>query len=110
MVKAQELSHGAVAEALKKGWFYSSTGPRIKELYLEGDELVVKTSPVQKIYVITDSSRCYLRAAKTGESLYSARFKLDGSEGYIRVTARDEKGCHADSNAYFPEDLGIQLS
>ena len=110
MVKAQELSHGAVAEALKKGWFYSSTGPRIKELYLEGDELVVKTSPVQKIYVITDSSRCYRRAAKAGESLCGARFKLDGSEGYIRVTVRDEKGCHADSNAYFPEDLGIQLS
>ena len=36
--------------------------------------------------------------------LTEAEFELTGKEGYIRVDVRDEKGRHANSNAYFLEN------
>ncbi len=108
MIKAKELSHAAVIEALKKGEFYSSMGPEIKELYIEGRELVIKTGEVEKIYAMMDATRCYRKIAMPGESITEARFQLDGNEKYIRVELRDREGRYANSNAYFLEDIGFQ--
>lgn len=108
MIKAKELSHGAVMEALKKGEFYCSMGPAIRELYIEGNELVVKTSPVEKIYVMMDATRCYREVAAPGGTLTEARFALDGNEIYVRVQIRDGGGKYANSNAYFLEDIGFK--
>ena len=101
MVKAKELTFPAVMEALQKGEFYSSMGPEIRELYLEGNELVVRSSPVERIYVITDSIRCYCQSAMPEEELTEARFTLDGKEGYLHVKLCGRDGKCADSNAYF---------
>ncbi len=54
MVKARKLDYDTVFAALKRGDFYSSTGPEIKSLYLEGDKVVIKTSAVKQIDLITD--------------------------------------------------------
>ena len=88
--------------------FRSSMGPEIHELYIEEDELVVKTSPVQKIYVKMDSTRCYRKVDLSEEGLTEARFKLDGNEKYIRVEIKDKDGKFANSNAYFLEDIGYE--
>ncbi|MGL6217393.1 MAG: PHP domain-containing protein, partial [Lacrimispora sphenoides] len=85
--------------------FYSSMGPEIKEIYVEGRELVVRTGPVQAICGITDSARFCQRAAVQGEPLTEARFLLEGNETYIRVECKDEKGLFANSNAYFLSNL-----
>ena len=39
MVSADNLEYGEVFNALKKGDFYSSTGPEIKDIYFEDDQL-----------------------------------------------------------------------
>ena len=101
MIKAEKLTYEAVTEALLSGHFYSSMGPELKELYIEDGELVIKTSPVEKIYVVTEGRRCHKKIANQGESLTEARFSLTGNEGYIRVDIRDGRGLHANSNAYF---------
>ena len=54
MVKAGSLDYSAVMEALEKGDFYFSMGPEIKEAYIRDNRLVVKTSPVEKIFVIQE--------------------------------------------------------
>ena len=54
MVKAGSLDYSAVMEALEKGDFYFSMGPEIKEAYIRDNKLVVKTSPVEKIFVIQE--------------------------------------------------------
>ncbi|MDO4295383.1 MAG: PHP domain-containing protein [bacterium] len=101
MVKAKELTYASVMEALLAGDFYASMGPEIKELYLEDGKLHIKTSPAEKIYVMTEGRNCHKKVAKRGETITEAEFELWGNEGYIRVDVRDEKGRHANSNAYF---------
>ena len=108
-VKAKELTYSAVMQALKQGDFYSSMGPEILSLYIEGLDLVVKTSPVEKIYVATESRNCHIKAAVPGERLEEARFPLTGREGYIRVVCRSENGLYANSNAYFLKDLPLEF-
>lgn len=100
MIKAEELTYASIIDALLKGNFYSSMGPEIKELYVEDGVLHVTTSPVEKIYVLTEGRGCYKEVAAPGETVTEAAFPLTGRETYIRVTCRDEKGFRADSNAY----------
>lgn len=108
-IKARQLTYPAVMEALKQGNFYSSMGPEIHSLYIEGRELVVKTSPVAKIYVKTEGRNCHIKVAPLGETLVEARFPLTGREGYMRVVCRSENGLYTDSNAYFLKDLPLEF-
>lgn len=104
-IKAPALTYKDIINALLRGEFYSSTGPKIEELYMVGRTLCITSSPVEKIYVITEGRHCHQAVAKKGETITSATFTLDGTEGYIRVDCRDEKGNHALSNAYFIDEL-----
>ncbi len=99
MVKAEKLEYTSVIRALEKGDFYYSMGPQIKEAYIQDGRLVVRTSPVEKIFVIQQGRNCYKKLAPAGETITEAEFELTGREGYIRVDIRDEKGLHAGTNA-----------
>lgn len=96
----KELTYEAIVNALLKGNFYSSMGPEIRELYVEDGVLHITTSPVEKIYVLTEGRNCYKKVARQGETITEASFELTGKETYIRVTCQDGKGLHADSSAY----------
>ena len=100
MVKAEELTYKAVTDALLGGNFYSSMGPEIYGLSVEDGVLKVETSPVEKIYVMTQGRYCHREAALQGQTITGAAFPLDGTEGYIRVQIRDREGRYACSNAY----------
>ncbi len=104
MIKAERLTYEAVVSALLQGDFYASMGPKIRELYVEDNRLTVRTSPAEKIFVATEGRRCHRKIAEPGGVLTEAEFELTGKEGYIRVDVRDEKGRHANSNAYFLEN------
>lgn len=105
MIKAPSLTYNNIIKSLLDGNFYSSMGPLIEEMYIENDTLYVKTSPVEKIFVITKGRHCHKKLAKKGETITEAAFKLDGNEGFIRLSIRDNNGLYASSNGYFLEDL-----
>ena len=105
MLKLEKLDYASVIEGLRKGDFYCSTGPALEELYIQGNALHVKCSPVEKIYAITEGRRCMMELAAPGETVTEAVFPLRGDEGYVRVDCRDARGCHAYSNAYFLDTL-----
>lgn len=107
MIKAPCLSYPAIIEALRAGNYYSSMGPEINALWLEGSRLHVSCSPVEKIFVITDGRNTYKKLAKPGETITGACFTLDGKDAYIRVDCRDKQGLHACSRAYFADELGL---
>lgn len=113
MIGAEKLTYPAVMEALRKGHFYSaispdgrSEGPRIREISLEEKKLIVRCSPVDKIYVKTMGRRCHRAIAAPGATVSEAEFALTGREGYIRVSIQDAYGRRADSNAYFLDSIG----
>ena len=98
---AGELTYPAVMEALRAGRFYWSQGPEIRGLSIEGDTLRVKTSPVEKIFVVLEGRDTYKAVVRPGEAVTEASFPLTGKEGWFRVQIRDSRGLFAGTNAYF---------
>ncbi|MGI6163519.1 MAG: PHP domain-containing protein [Bacillota bacterium] len=101
MVNAPELSHDAITAALIDGNFYSSSGPEIYHLSLEGNRIHVECSPVQRIYFMTYFRHGYSRCNSDGSSIQSADYELRGNEKYVRVECVDERGKIAWSNPIF---------
>jgi hypothetical protein len=51
-VMADELSTESIMEGLRSGRFYSSCGPDFLDIQREGNELIVKTSPVRNVWAV----------------------------------------------------------
>ena len=101
MVEAPELTTGAVLDALRRGRFYSSSGPDIDFLSLDGDVLTVRCSPVRSIDVIGAARYGQHWQAAPGEALTGATYRLKGPERYVRVECTDAQGKKAWSNPFF---------
>lgn len=96
-VKAASLDPDAILESLKAGRFYSSQGPSIHDLRIEGDEILVDCSPAATVVVNGRGAR----AVKVmGRGLTTAKLPLKRfRDGYFRITVIDELGRKAWSNA-----------
>ncbi len=115
MLKAPALEYGAVMDSLEKGDFYSSTGPEIHSLYLDGETLVVECSDVSMIRVNTERRFSRIQKAED-EPLTRVCFDMhsyfEGSfeenmlcEPYFRVTVQDKDGHRAWTRAYFLDEF-----
>lgn len=105
MIAAKQFTYQGVIKALRAGRFYWSMGPKLQGVSIEDGALRVKTSPVEKIFVIQQGRDCYKKLAPRGGTITEAEFPLTGKEGWLRVEVRDEKGLYAGTNAYFIEEL-----
>ena len=77
VVRATDCSRPAILEAMKKGMFYSTTGPAIEDIAIADGEIRVTTSPVRSI---TFASLPWLGArqvAPPGERLEGATVSLE---------------------------------
>ena len=95
-VKAESLDPDAILEGLRAGRFYSSQGPQLHDIRVEGDEIVVECSPANAIVVCGRGSRSEseLGAGLTGARLPLRRFR----NAYFRVVVVDDRGQRAWSN------------
>ncbi|MBQ8213690.1 MAG: PHP domain-containing protein [Clostridia bacterium] len=108
MIKAPELSYKAIYNALKEGHFYASSGPEIREMYIENNCLYVETSPASKI-TLTTAVRQARIIYPDSPHIPLTQGKFDLSKvypGYIRVTVFDEKGRMAWSQPIWGEFSG----
>lgn len=99
MVNA-ENSVKAILESLKKGAFYSSCGPVIKDFYVDDEGVAhIETSECQTILFQSDKHPSRKFEAN-GTPLTSASIKLTGSRPYtyIRATVIDKNGKRAWTN------------
>jgi hypothetical protein len=103
-VKAEALDPDALLAALKAGDYYSSQGPQIYELAIDGDELWIACSPVDAIAVVGHNSRS---AGRYGRAYSEARIDLAGlgkswtevkQSPWIRVVLIDRAGRRAWTN------------
>ncbi|ARE38799.1 hypothetical protein RGUI_0658 [Rhodovulum sp. P5] len=99
MVKAEQNDPDALLEALKEGAFYSSQGPELRNVMLDGDRVVVECSAVTSVILQGHGS-----AAKAihGESLTRAELPLGRFKDspWLRVTVIDRAGRRAWSNPF----------
>ena len=110
MIKAPELTYDAIFNALKNGHFYASNGPKIHEIYVEDNQLVVKTSDAVKIYLSTAVRQAQIVCAEQiGGTVNEARFDLSNIRpGYVRVTVTDQNGNNAWSQPLYGEFGGMR--
>jgi hypothetical protein len=96
-VRSESLAPDALLAALKAGAFYSSTGPELRDVRFEGDELVVTSSPVETILITSRGAKSQRRVEP---GVTTARFPIaEWRElGFVRVTIRDDRGGRAWTN------------
>lgn len=109
VIKADKLDYTTIFESLKAGNFYASTGPQIKELYIEDNALHVKTSPAARITLTTEARKSLAAyPEKNAEAICDAVFPLDRIyEGaYLRINVDDGHGHFAWSQPIYTEFNG----
>lgn len=102
MVKAEANDPDALLAALKAGAYYSSTGVELRDVRIEGDEIVVHCSPAARVMAIgaKAASEAVFGSSMTGARLPLAPFRKGG---WVRVTAMDAGGARAWSNPVWLE-------
>jgi hypothetical protein len=112
MVRAVDRSQEAVLDALRAGSFYSSTGPSIESVEMDGNAIVVQSSPAQSVTLVTARHRgARANAGRLGYPNASTILERD-SAGLItacrlekpplapfgRVVVSDTRACRAWTN------------
>ncbi|MEM9755812.1 MAG: phosphotransferase, partial [Pseudomonadota bacterium] len=101
MVKAQENNPDALLEALKVGRFYASQGPRIDDVIVDGEEIVLACSPAVRVFAVGPGA---LARRVEGTALRQARLPLAPfKEDWFRLIVCDAQGRRAWSNPHWPK-------
>ena len=97
MVKAQENTPEALLQALKDGAFYSSQGPQLHDVRLEGDHVVIESSAVVSAVAIGHGTGA---KAVHGHSMTRSEVPLArlNNSPWVRVAVIDAAGKRAWSN------------
>ncbi|HEX2739473.1 MAG TPA: hypothetical protein VHM69_03420 [Rubrobacter sp.] len=105
-VYCDRLDPDALLGSMKAGRYYSTQGPALREILVDGDRLRVETSGVYAITLTGGGDRWQSgseRHSETGEPIFEAEFDLDPFRGsYCRVTVVDTAGRRAWSNPVWP--------
>jgi predicted metal-dependent phosphoesterase TrpH len=110
-VKATSLDPDVLLTALKNGEYYSSQGPQIYGIEMQGKEISISCSPVDTITVLCGTSRTMVR---NGRAITDASFDLAKLEkgwllkkqsAWFRVVVIDNDGKKAWSNPIWWDEL-----
>lgn len=100
-VKAESLTVNSILDAIKKGHFYSSTGPEIKDITIDQDGVVyVECSPVKYISFVSTPS-LGMKFHAIDKPLTNAVYQGRPGETYVRVEVTDNEGRTAWSNPIY---------
>lgn len=100
MVNARELSYGAIISALLQGDFYTSTGPTIESLVLEGNRVTIRCSEARQICLSTSGRYAQSKIAGEDGLLREAVFDIREDSQYFRLDVIDAFGNRANTQAY----------
>jgi hypothetical protein len=100
MVKARDKSVSSIVESIRKGLFYSSSGPSFRELKVTSEGISVKTTPVKHITFVSQPS-LGSRFTAQGEPLTEYTYAGREGEKYVRIEATDYEGRTAWSNPIY---------
>ena len=101
MVCAAEFSRQGLIEALKRGNFYPSTGPRIHDMRIVDDVLHMEFDPARQVRIIGGDLMAKGFTALPGEKISHLEWKIKSGLKYFRVQIQDEKGMTAWSQPVF---------
>ena len=99
MVNIRERSREAIIDAIRRGNFYSSTGPDYNSITIEqGNRIVIETSPVLHARLTGQRGKFKYKGASNGEPLTRTTFRLPDDWHFARLEIEDADGKIAWSN------------
>jgi hypothetical protein len=102
-VYCDRLDPDALVAAMKAGRYYSTQGPELREMLVDGDRLRVETGEAYAISLTGPGDRWQSTVERTGELITGAEFDLGSFRGSCcRVTVVDPEGRRAWSNPVWP--------
>lgn len=104
MIKAEKLEYSTITDALLRGDFYASQGPEIYDLWVEDGNVHITCSDCESI-IMTTGRRNRKVVYNVGKGLTEAVFPYVDKDIYFRITVTDKCGLHANTNAYFVDEL-----
>jgi hypothetical protein len=93
---AADATEAEILAAVKAGKFYATQGPEV-HIAVEGDEIVVRSSPVSRISLFTNVAWAEGYCVR-GEGLTEHRHKITPREKFVRAEVTDENGKVAYTN------------
>lgn len=105
MVNCKELSYSSVIDSLLAGNFYSSCGPEIYSLYIQNGKVYIKCSDAASITYSTAGRNSDAYRTEDNTPLTHAEFDIAKDDVYFRIDVIDSKGRHANTQAYFIDDI-----
>lgn len=107
MVQAESLTPDALLGSLKDGHYYSTQGPTFDYVGIDGDQIVVRCSPVKSIHAAGRPPLNRFAHAEPGELLTEAAFPVSHFDGYFcRITIVDEHGMRGWTNPFWLDGYG----
>jgi hypothetical protein len=101
MVRARQLRQADILAALRRGQFYSSTGPAIYDLRVDGRTVWVSCSEVAAINFVSESAHGQCLRVGGGQLLLEGEATLPDSATYVRIECIDARGRRAWTNPVF---------
>lgn len=105
-ILAEELTYPAVIRALERGDFYSSMGPQILSLSVDGTHAHIETTPAVRISMVHGSKNIPCVRGTSDAPVTKADFEIPERAPYIRFSVTDAAGKHADTRGYFRDEIG----
>lgn len=106
VINADKLDYCTITDALEKGSFYASQAPEIHELWYEDGKIGIECSGAASVVLSTGVRRCdVVYSSELGKPVEAAVFSVEPDDVYVRITVTDFTGKHANTNAYFVENL-----
>ncbi len=104
MVKSENTISG-ILSAIKAGAFYATTGPTIKDFYVEDGYAYIKTSKAKYAGFAFGSVPNRLEQGEGDHLVEEAKFPIPKKALYVRGVVKDEKGRRAWSNPIFLDEV-----
>ena len=103
MVKSKSLSADDIMSSICMGYFYSSTGPEMKDITIDNEGVIsLECSPVKEISFVSTPS-LGIKYYAEGGPLMGASYKGRPGETYVRIEVTDFEGRRAWSNPIYNE-------
>lgn len=105
MIKAEKLEYEALTDSLVKGNFYASQGPEIYDLWVEDGKIYITCSKAKRITLKTATRHTGCVTGTKEAPATEASFNIYPWDEYARITVEDFDGLHANTNAYFTDEI-----
>jgi len=104
VVNAPDCTAEAIMQSIRTGNYYSSCGPEIKSITLDGGALHVETSPVQFARLVGPGPIGAPRGSFDGELVTELTLPVPEGWDYVYLDLEDDRGRRAWTNTLFTRD------